>query len=181
MSLAENLLAARTAAGLSQQQVADALRSHQPKVSEIEHGQRAVSALELKVLAELYGTTTDALLDLSPSPSVRTPEGLMARLETVTSDLDGYLEQRARELAKSFIQAVEEVAAEQVRQAEFERQRANDLLEETRLQWKSDLKRVHRAEHRLGMSHPAGACGSCDENRLAEKAKAAVPQEGGRS
>lgn len=169
MSLAENLVAARTAAGLSQRQVADALGSHQPKVSEIEHGQRAVSALELKVLAELYGTTADALLDTAAPPSVRTPDGLMERLEKVTSDLHGYLEGRAQELATPHIQAIGKIAEERVRQAEFELQRATDLLEETRRQWKGDLKRAHRAEHRLDMTHPAGECGRCDEDRLNAK------------
>jgi hypothetical protein len=59
--------------------------------------------------------------------------------------------------------------AEQVRKAEFELQRANDLLAEVRQMWKADLKRAHRAEHRLGMTHPAGECGTCDDERLATK------------
>lgn len=169
-TLAETLLNKRLAAKLSQQQVADATSIPRSGVSDIEHGKREVSALELKAYAELFSTTTDGLLNHEVSaPSVHTPEGLMTRLETVTNNLYGYLADRARELAEPHIQVAEEVAAERVRKAEFELRRANDLLEETRRMWKADLKRAHRAEHRIGKTHPAGECGTCDEERLLAK------------
>lgn len=161
MSLAENLAAARSAAGLSQRQVADALGTHQPKVSEIEHGQRAVNALELKVLAKLYGTTADALLDLSPPPNVRTPEGLMARLERVTSDLHSYLEHRARELAESHIKAAEDAAAARVRQVEAELQRRDDLVAELRRQVRAALRGQAHALHTAGLRHDKEYCEHC--------------------
>lgn len=186
MSLAENLAAARAAAGLSQQKVADAAGIQRTAVFDIEHGTRKVSALELKAFADLFGTTTDALLGHEVSlPGRGTPDALVARLEKVTENLYGYLAARAREEAEPHIQLAEQAAAEQVRQAEFRLQRATDLLEETRRQWKADLKRAHRAEHRLGMTHPAGECGTCDEERLlAKKAEKVLlspspSQEGG--
>lgn len=61
-TLAETLLAARIAAKLSQQQVADATGIPRSGVSDIEHDKREVSALELKAFATLFGMTTDALL-----------------------------------------------------------------------------------------------------------------------
>lgn len=170
MSLAENLRAARAAAGLSQQQVAGVVGIQRTSLSDIENGSRAVSALELKAFAELFETSTDALLGHEiPLPGRGTPEGLVARLEKVTEDLYGYLAARAREEAEPHIQIAEQAAAERVRQAEHKLQRATDLLEETRRQWRADLKRAHRAEHRLGNTHPAGECGTCDEERLTAK------------
>lgn len=166
-TLAETLLCARIAAKLSQQQVADATGIPRSGVSDVERGVREVSALELRAYAELFSTTTDALLGHEPpAPSVHTPEGLMARLEAVTNNLYGYLADRAQELAEPHIQVAEQAAAERVRQAEFQVQRATDLLEETRRQWKADLKRAHRAEHRIGRTHTAGECGTCDQEQL---------------
>lgn len=52
--LAERLKEARKLAGLSQGQVAKLLGLHRPSVSEIEAGNRRVSAEELSQLAELY-------------------------------------------------------------------------------------------------------------------------------
>ena len=188
MSLAENLAAARSAAGLSQQKVADATGILRTVVSDIEHGKREVSALELKAYADLFGMSTDALLGHEVLlPGRGTPDGLVARLEKVTENLYGYLSARAREEAEPHIQLAERAAAERVRQAEFQLQRMSDLLDETRRQWKADLKRAHRAEHRLGNTHPAGECGTCDEERLlAKKAEKALTspspsQEGGTS
>lgn len=170
MSLSENLRAARAVAGLSQQQVAGVVGIQCTSLSDVEHGSRAVSALELKAFAELFETSTDALLGHEiPLPGRGTPEGLVARLEKVTENLYGYLADRARELAEPHIQVAEQAVAERIRKAEFELQRVNDLLKETQLMWKADLKRAHRAEHRLGMMHPAGECGTCDDNRLAAK------------
>lgn len=169
-TLAETLLNKRLAAKLSQQQVADATGIPRSGVSDIEHGKREVSALELKAYADLFGTTTDALLGHEvPEPGTGTPEGLLAGLEKVTRDLHGYLEQRAQELAEPHIEEISALAEASVGRAERELQRVKDLLEETRRMWKADLKRAHRAEHQLGMKHPAGECGTCDDALLAAK------------
>lgn len=168
--LAETLMVKRLAAKLSQQEVADATGIPRSGVSDVERGLREVSALELKAYAVLFRTTTDALLGHEvPGADIHTPEGLVVRLEKVTENLYGYLEERAREEAEPHIQVAEKAAKERARKAEFELQRANDLLDETRRQWKGALKRAHRAEHRLGMKHTAGECGTCDEARLKAK------------
>src|SRR5712692_6304557 len=63
MSLAERLREARTAAGLSQGQVAKKLGMHRPTVTEIEASRRKVSAEELRQFADLYGVSKDWLVD----------------------------------------------------------------------------------------------------------------------
>lgn len=63
--LAQRLRAAREAAGMSQQDVADRLSIRRPAISEIENGKRAVIAQELAQMARLYGMSTDALLQLT--------------------------------------------------------------------------------------------------------------------
>ncbi len=63
MSLAERLREARTAAGLSQGQVARKLDMHRPTISEIEAGRRKVSIEELRQFADLYGVSTGWLAD----------------------------------------------------------------------------------------------------------------------
>lgn len=162
MSLAENLRAARTTAGLTQQQVAGVVGIQRTALSEIEHGGRAVSALELKAFAELYGTSTDALLENPPiEPVVRTPEQALARLEKVTSDLHGYLEQRARELAQPWIAAVEKAADARVQQAEAELRQRNDLVAELRRQVRYALRGQARALHATGQRHDKEFCDLC--------------------
>jgi transcriptional regulator with XRE-family HTH domain len=61
-ALAERLREARKAAGLSQGQVAKVLQMHRPTVSEIEAGNRRVSAEELTKFAETYDVTVSWLL-----------------------------------------------------------------------------------------------------------------------
>jgi transcriptional regulator with XRE-family HTH domain len=61
-ALAERLREARKAAGLSQGQVAKLLQMHRPTVSEIEAGNRRVSAEELTKFAETYDVTVSWLL-----------------------------------------------------------------------------------------------------------------------
>lgn len=162
MSLAKNLLAARTAAGLSQQQVADATGIPRPGVSDIERGKREVSALELKALADLYGTTANELLaDELTLPGHQTPGSLLAQLEKVTSDLHGYLEQRARELAQPWIEAVEKASTERVRQAEAELRQKNDLVAELRRQVTYALRGQARAQHTAGLRHDKEYCEHC--------------------
>ena len=60
--VAERLREARKMAGLSQGQVAKLLKLHRPTVSEIEAGNRRVSAEELSKFAETYDVTVSWLL-----------------------------------------------------------------------------------------------------------------------
>jgi transcriptional regulator with XRE-family HTH domain len=61
-SLSARLRAAREAAGLSQGQVAKLMGMHRPTISEMEAGNRRVSAEELVKLADLYDTKVTWLL-----------------------------------------------------------------------------------------------------------------------
>lgn len=83
--IAERLREARKLAGLSQGNVAKMLGLHRPSVSEIEAGNRRVSAQELARLAEIYDVSVDWLLG-------ETPDALDAQ--------DPRLELAARELTK---------------------------------------------------------------------------------
>lgn len=60
------LRAAREAAGLSQGQVAKLMGMHRPTISEMEAGNRRVTAEELARLAELYDTKVAWLLGEGP-------------------------------------------------------------------------------------------------------------------
>lgn len=62
LAIAERLREARKAAGLSQGQVAKLLQMHRPTISEIEAGNRRVSAEELVKFAETYDITVSWLL-----------------------------------------------------------------------------------------------------------------------
>lgn len=83
--IALRLKEARKLAGLSQGHVAKMLNLHRPSISEIEAGNRRVSADELARLAEIYDVSTAWLLG-------ETPETLNAQ--------DPKLELAARELSK---------------------------------------------------------------------------------
>jgi transcriptional regulator with XRE-family HTH domain len=61
--LSTRLKQAREAAGLSQGQVAKLLGIHRPTLSNIEAGERKVTAGELKLFAETYKVSTEWLLD----------------------------------------------------------------------------------------------------------------------
>lgn len=61
-TIAARLREARKAAGLSQGQVAKLLQMHRPTISEIEAGNRRVSAEELAKFAETYDVTVAWLL-----------------------------------------------------------------------------------------------------------------------
>jgi len=61
-AISERLREARKAAGLSQGQVAKLLEMHRPTISEIEAGNRRVSAEELVKFAETYDVTVSWLL-----------------------------------------------------------------------------------------------------------------------
>lgn len=64
--LVERLKEARKLAGLSQGQVAKILGLHRPSVSEMEAGNRRVSATELARLAEIYDVSVAWLLGEAP-------------------------------------------------------------------------------------------------------------------
>jgi transcriptional regulator with XRE-family HTH domain len=83
--IAERLKEARKLAGLSQGHVAKILGLHRPSVSEMEAGNRRVSADELARLAEIYDVGVAWLLGESP--------------ETLNAQ-DPRLELAARELSK---------------------------------------------------------------------------------
>jgi transcriptional regulator with XRE-family HTH domain len=83
--IAERLKAARQLAGLSQGHVAKILGMHRPSISEIEAGNRRVSADELPRFAETYDVSVAWLLGTAP--------------ETLDPQ-DPRLELAARELAK---------------------------------------------------------------------------------
>jgi transcriptional regulator with XRE-family HTH domain len=91
VSLAENLLAARTSGRLSQQKVADAIGIPRSGVSDVERGLRDVSAAELKAFADLYGQSMDALMGgvpTDPSPDLATLlRDTLARLEITQAEL----------------------------------------------------------------------------------------------
>jgi transcriptional regulator with XRE-family HTH domain len=85
IELAVRLKEARKLAGLSQGQVASIMNLHRPSVSEIESGNRRVSAQELSKFAEIYDVSTAWLLGKSA--------------DALSVD-DPKLELAARELAK---------------------------------------------------------------------------------
>lgn len=60
--IASRLREARKMAGISQGQVAKLLEMHRPTISEIEAGNRRVSAEELSKFAEIYDVTVSWLL-----------------------------------------------------------------------------------------------------------------------
>lgn len=62
VQIAKRLRNAREAAGVSQGQVARLLGMHRPTISEIEAGNRRVSAEELKTFADTYDVTVSWLL-----------------------------------------------------------------------------------------------------------------------
>ncbi|WP_373928444.1 helix-turn-helix transcriptional regulator [Sphingomonas aerolata] len=79
------LRAAREAAGLSQGQVAKLMNMHRPTISEMEAGNRRISADELAKLADLYDAKVTWLLGEAP--------------DSLASD-DPKLQLAARELGK---------------------------------------------------------------------------------
>jgi transcriptional regulator with XRE-family HTH domain len=83
--IAERLRAARKLAGLSQGHVAKILRLHRPSISEVEAGNRRVSADELARLAAIYDVSVAWLVGDAP--------------ETMDAQ-DPRLELAARELTK---------------------------------------------------------------------------------
>lgn len=85
VSVAERLKEARRLAGISQGQVAKMLGLHRPSISEIEAGNRKVSADEVARLSEIYDVSVAWLLGDAPD---------------MMDAADPRLELAARELAK---------------------------------------------------------------------------------
>jgi transcriptional regulator with XRE-family HTH domain len=64
----------RKAVGMSQERLAELLKVSRPTVSQIENGDRKVSAEELMKLADIFNTSTDSLLRPQKSPTVSVKE-----------------------------------------------------------------------------------------------------------
>lgn len=64
--IVQRLREARQLAGLSQGQVAKMMEMHRPTISEIEAGNRRVSAAEIMRFAEIYDVSTGYLLGDAP-------------------------------------------------------------------------------------------------------------------
>lgn len=91
--LAERIRRAREQAGLSQGQVAKRMKYSRPTISEIEAGNRKVSAHELAHFAEMYDVSETWLLgkkDVGVDPVVELAARAMAKLKR--QDLDTILD-----------------------------------------------------------------------------------------
>lgn len=65
VALGRRLVAARERAGLTQEEVAEALRCHKSRISKWEHGHRLLKVEDLRDLADIYHCSVDVLLDES--------------------------------------------------------------------------------------------------------------------
>jgi transcriptional regulator with XRE-family HTH domain len=70
ISLGKRIRQIRESLGLNQQTLAERLGASRPSISQIESGQRKVSAEELRKLAEIFNLSVDALLDPRREPHV---------------------------------------------------------------------------------------------------------------
>jgi transcriptional regulator with XRE-family HTH domain len=83
---------ARLAAGLSQGQVAKLMDLHRPSVTEIETGNRKVSAEEIRQLADIFDVTPSYLLGETPDtlsaddPKIQLAARELQKLEPETLD-----------------------------------------------------------------------------------------------
>lgn len=75
VSLGQRIRALREQNGMSQQQLAEKLKVSRPTISQIENGEREISADELIVLSEIFNLSVDSLLDLEKEPEVILTEG----------------------------------------------------------------------------------------------------------
>ncbi len=74
--IGQRIKAFRKAVGMSQQKLAELLIVSRPTVSQIENGDRKVSAEELKKLADIFNTSTDSLLNPKKEPTVFVKESM---------------------------------------------------------------------------------------------------------
>lgn len=70
IEIGEKIKALRTKAGVSQLRLATLLGVSRPAISQIENGQRKVSAAELDRLAEIFNVSANSLLDREKEPEV---------------------------------------------------------------------------------------------------------------
>lgn len=160
--LGERLRTARLRVGLAQEDVAAKAGLPRTGVSDIERGVRRVDCLELKALATLYGEPLEHFLGDAPKSLSRT-EQLVAQLSTMTTDLAGYIEQHARELAEPVIDLAERTAAHNVAVARGELDRERDLSAELRRQLLAAVRRAQRVEHlhQPTVRHRGEECPQC--------------------
>lgn len=74
LPIGNRIRALRKAAGMTQQKLADLLNVLRPTISQIENGDRKISAEELKNLADIFNTSVDSLLYSQKSPTVSVKE-----------------------------------------------------------------------------------------------------------
>jgi transcriptional regulator with XRE-family HTH domain len=74
VSIGNRIKVLRKAVGMSQERLAELLGVSRPTVSQIENGDRKVSAEELKKLADIFNTSADSLLNPQKSPTVSVKE-----------------------------------------------------------------------------------------------------------
>jgi transcriptional regulator with XRE-family HTH domain len=82
VSIGNRIRVFRKAVGMSQERLAELLKVSRPTVSQIENGDRKVSAEELIKLADIFNTSTDSILNPQKLPTVSVKE---SRAEYKTS------------------------------------------------------------------------------------------------
>ena len=87
MSLGSRIRMLRLKNSLSQQELAEAIKSAGSTISEVERGVRMPRTTLVKKIATHFGVTTDYLLNAGPDDSTEITE-LKARLEKVENELD---------------------------------------------------------------------------------------------
>jgi transcriptional regulator with XRE-family HTH domain len=71
----------RESLGISQQRLAELLGVLRPTISQIENGERKISAEELIKLSEIFGISIESLLDLKKQPEVILKEGKKKKIK----------------------------------------------------------------------------------------------------
>lgn len=70
ISLGQRIKTFREQNGMSQQQLSEKLKVSRPTISQIENGEREISADELITLSEIFNLSIDSLLDMEKGPEV---------------------------------------------------------------------------------------------------------------
>lgn len=104
----KNLKEARNAAGLTQQQVADALGIERPSYARYESGDRQPPIDTLIKLARHFNVTTDYLLGLTDDPQFEEPALMAAR---PTPGLAPISQERLDEIIREAVHKIREEAA----------------------------------------------------------------------